>query len=73
MKKKFRVTPYCLILPVIIASCVFSFYPLIKTVISSLFFTNEYGEWTGWAGSLYRWRRLLDQILSDPLSSTGAM
>ena len=57
MKKKFRVTPYCLILPVIIASCVFSFYPLIKTVISSLFFTNEYGEWTGWAGTFF-WKRM---------------
>ena len=57
MKKKFRATPYALILPVILASCVFSFYPLIKTVISSLFFTNEYGEWTGWAGTFF-WKRM---------------
>ena len=46
-----------LILPVMVASCVFSFYPLLKTIISSFTFTNVYGEWTGWAGGFF-WKRM---------------
>ena len=46
-----------LILPVMVASCVFSFYPLLKTIISSVTFTNVYGEWTGWAGGFF-WKRM---------------
>lgn len=57
MKKKFQIAPYMLILPVLVASCVFSFYPLLKTIISSVMFTNVYGEWTGWAGDFF-WKRV---------------
>ena len=57
MKKKFQIMPYMLVLPVIVASCVFSFYPLLKTIISSVTFTNVYGEWTGWAGGFF-WKRV---------------
>ena len=57
MKKKFQFTPYLLVLPVLVASCVFSFYPLIKTIVSSVTFTNVYGEWTGWAGDFF-WERM---------------
>ena len=56
-KKKFQIAPYMLILPVMVASCVFSFYPLLKTIISSVTFTNVYGEWTGWAGNFF-WKRM---------------
>lgn len=57
MKKKFQITPYMLVLPVLVASCVFSFYPLLKTIISSVTFTNVYGEWTGWAGDTF-WKMM---------------
>ncbi len=52
-KKKIPITPYLLILPVLISSVVFSFYPLFKTMVSSVTFTNVYGEWTGWAGGRF--------------------
>ena len=57
MKKKFQITPYMLILPVMVASVIFSFYPLLKTIISSSTFTNVYGEWTDWAGGFF-WKRM---------------
>ena len=57
MKKKFQIMPYMLVLPVLVASCVFSFYPMLKTIISSITFTNVYGEWTGWAGGFF-WKRV---------------
>lgn len=52
-KTKFEAYPYMLILPVLIASMVFSFYPLIKTIVSSVTYTNIYGEWTGFAGATF--------------------
>lgn len=57
MKKKFQIAPYLLILPVLVSSIVFSFYPLFKTIISTSTFTNVYGEWTGWAGGFF-WKRM---------------
>lgn len=52
-KRKIDVYPYLLILPVVIASVVFSFYPLLKTIVSSVTYTNVYGEWTGFAGGTF--------------------
>ena len=56
-KKKGLVLPYLLLLPVIVACVVFSFYPSFKTIISSVTYTNVYGEWTGWAGNRF-WKMM---------------
>ena len=45
-KKSLGVTilPYALIAPTLLSICIFSFYPFIKTIISSFSFTDEYGN-----------------------------
>lgn len=52
-----KLLPYLLILPMLLAVSIFSFYPLFKTVISSFSFTDEYGNWVGWSGT-YFWNNL---------------
>lgn len=53
--KKFL--PYMLMLPTIAGVTVFSFYPFLKTVISSFSVTNQFGEWLKWGGT-YFWKQL---------------
>lgn len=56
-KRKFDVFPYLLILPVLISSVIFNFSPFLKTIISSVTFTDIYGKWTGFAGGLF-WKMM---------------
>ncbi len=56
-KKKVRILPFLLILPTVIGVCTFSFYPFVKTIISSFSFTDEYGTWLKWAGLTY-WKMM---------------
>lgn len=53
--KKFL--PYMLMLPTLLGVTIFSFYPFLKTVISSFSVTNQFGEWIKWAGT-YFWEQL---------------
>jgi sn-glycerol 3-phosphate transport system permease protein len=52
-----KVLPYILIAPTFIGVSVFSFYPFIKTIISSFSFTDEFGNWSKWAGTTF-WKML---------------
>ena len=52
-----KILPYILMLPTLLGVVVFSFYPFLKTFISSFSLTTEYGEWIKWAGT-YFWKEL---------------
>ena len=52
-KKKVRILPYLLILPVLAGETVLTIYPFIKTIISSFSFTTEDGQWLDWAGTTF--------------------
>ncbi len=52
-RKKVKILPYLLILPVFTGVTIFSVYPLIKTIISSFSFTTEDGRWLDWAGTTF--------------------
>lgn len=52
-KNKSTLLPYLLLLPVITASVIFSFYPFFKTIISSVTFTDVNGSWIKWAGTMF--------------------
>jgi len=56
-KKKVIALPYLLLIPVITASVIFSFYPFFKTIISSFAYTDASGSWTGWAGDTF-WKMM---------------
>lgn len=59
MKKKnkellsVKALPYVLLFPTYLSICIFSFYPFVKTIISSFSFTDEFGNWIGWAGTTF--------------------
>lgn len=54
-KRKFDLFPYFMILPTFTGLAIFSFWPFLKTVISSFSVTDEFGGWIKWAG-LYFWK-----------------
>lgn len=58
-KKPLGVTmlPYMLIAPTLLSICIFSFYPFVKTIVSSFSFTDEYGNWIKWSGTTF-WKML---------------
>lgn len=58
-KQKVKLLPYFLILPTIIGSVIFSFYPFFKTILSSFSVTDQYGSWQGWAGTTF-WEMMFD-------------
>ncbi len=58
-KKKVSLTPYLLLLLPLILVGVFSYYPFVKTIISSFSRTTEIGSWLGWAG-LSNWKLILE-------------
>jgi len=67
MKKKTlstRLLPYLLIFPVCLSVAVFSFYPFVKTVVSSFSVTDEFGGWIKWAGTLF-WKMMLESTTMD--------
>ena len=57
-KKKIPVLPYLLIAPAIILFILFTYYPLIKAAVLTLFVTNKAGEATKFVG-LANWTRVL--------------
>lgn len=63
MKKKnkkplsVKVLPYVLLSPIYLSICIFSFYPFGKTIVSSFSFTDELGNWIGWAGTTF-WKMM---------------
>lgn len=62
MKKpslKTRIIPYLLIFPICLSVAIFSFYPFVKTIISSFSVTDEFGGWIGWAGTTF-WKMILE-------------
>lgn len=68
-KEKFRLLPYLLLLPSIIPFCCFTYYPFLKTIISSFAITTETGEFIRWAG-LTNWSRLLHSDFWQVLGTT---
>lgn len=56
-KQKISPLPYILLIPMFALLGMFSFYPFIKTVISSFAVTSETGEFMRWAG-LINWKEL---------------
>lgn len=54
-----RFLPYMLMLPTLLGVTVFSFYPFLKTIISSFSITNQFGEWIKWAGT-YFWKFMIE-------------
>ena len=62
MKKKTlstKLLPYLLLLPICTSVAIFSFYPFIKTIISSFSVTDEFGRWIKWAGTTF-WRMMIE-------------
>mgnify|MGYP002529390344 CR=1 FL=1 len=57
-KRKIPILPYFLLLIPLILVTIFSFYPFIKTVVSSFSHTTEVGSWISWAG-LENWEMVL--------------
>ena len=58
-KAKISIIPYLLLLPPIVFMCMFSFYPFIKTIISTFAITTPYGEFISFYG-LGNWQRLFE-------------
>lgn len=56
---KTKALPYLLLLPVIVASVIFCFYPFVKAIISSFSYTDVVGKWTAWAGIKF-WRVMFE-------------
>lgn len=56
-KKKVLIKPYVFLLIPIFLVIVFSFYPFIKTIISSFSTTTQYGQFIQWRG-LGNWQRM---------------
>ncbi len=57
-KRKIPILPYFLLLIPLILVTIFSFYPFIKTVVSSFSHTTEVGSWISWAG-LENWEMVV--------------
>lgn len=68
-KEKFRLLPYLLLVPSLIPFVCFTYYPFIKTIISSFAITTETGEFIKWAGTT-NWARLLDSDFWQVLGIT---
>ncbi|MBQ8803287.1 MAG: sugar ABC transporter permease [Tyzzerella sp.] len=68
-KEKFRLLPYLLLVPSLIPFACFTYYPFIKTIISSFAITTETGEFIKWAG-FTNWARLFDSDLLEILGIT---
>jgi len=68
-KKKFRALPYLLLVPSLIPFVCFTYFPFLKTVISSFAITTETGEFLAWAG-LRNWERLVDDSFVEILQIT---
>lgn len=62
MKKKTlrtKLLAYMLIFPMVLSVTIFSFYPFIKTIVSSFSVTDEFGGWIKWAGTTF-WKMMLE-------------
>lgn len=67
MKKKTlseKVLPYLLLLPICLSVTLFSFYPFVKTIVSSFSVTDEFGGWIGWAGTTF-WEMMVENKTLD--------
>lgn len=58
--KKFKLTPYLLLLPSIVLFFTFTHYPFLKSIFLSFSVTNRRGELTKWVG-LANWIRMLQK------------
>lgn len=58
-KRKVSLLPYCLLIPAIVLLITFSFYPFIKTIVSSFSITTETGQWISWNG-LKNWKMVFN-------------
>ncbi len=69
-KEKNPVMPYLMMLPAFVLFGIFTFYPFVKTVISTFSITDQVGRWLGWAG-LMQWKLVLtDNRLKIILGNT---
>lgn len=67
MKKKAlqtKLLAYMLIFPMVLSITIFSFYPFVKTIISSFSVTDEFGGWIKWAGTTF-WKMMLESKTND--------
>ncbi|MBQ8802209.1 MAG: sugar ABC transporter permease [Tyzzerella sp.] len=69
-KQKVKLLPYFLILPTVIGSVIFSFYPFFKTILSSFSVTDQYGSWQGWAGTTFWKMMFADKAFWQTLGTT---
>ncbi len=74
-KKKNPVLPYILLIPAFVLLGVFSFYPFIKTIVSSFSITDELGRWIRWGG-LFHWKMLFEsdrfwQVIGNTFKFAG--
>ena len=63
-KSKVMLLPYLLLFPMCLSVALFSFYPFIKTIISSFSVTDEFGNWIRWAGTLF-WKMMVESTTND--------
>lgn len=67
MKKKTlrtKLLAYMLIFPMVLSITIFSFYPFVKTIISSFSVTDEFGGWIKWAGTTF-WKMMVESKTND--------
>ncbi len=67
--EKFRLLPYLLLVPSFIPFVCFTYYPFLKTIISSFAITTETGEFLKWAGTL-NWQRLWNKDFFEVMGIT---
>lgn len=59
-----KILPYLLIFPVCLSVALFSFYPFVKTIVSSFSVTDEFGGWIRWAGTTF-WQMIVESKTND--------
>ena len=52
-KKKIKILPYMLIVPILVGTALLSLYPFAKTIVASFSFTTSTGDWLKWAGTTF--------------------
>lgn len=68
--KRIPITPYLLLIPAMVLMIMFSFYPFIKTAVSSFAITTEFGDFIRFNG-LGNWKRVLhDEVFVGAFKNT---
>lgn len=69
-RKKFKLTPYLLMLPSIALFTMFTFWPFLKTIILSFSYTDKKGDFVGWAGISNYVRVVTGNLFSKTMTNT---